>query len=230
MGYQTLKKLKVVHWYSTLFRWCLTKGTLHATYNSQLRHYQLCHSFVRGGFLLPSQLPGEYTGYEAASRPSEPIWNAHYSSTHHQCWYSFYLPTKGWRVQSTPGQVESGVGIEPGTSHRKVCCCTNWAISAVTKENSLGKTCGIVCTLQCKHWSISGPHQRELNLLLHTNKTVNHTCKMDRKHSQNLNINWIQISATKVAITVMLTDGLAYTTITRADKKLLMYQFVTQWR
>ena len=45
----------------------------------------LCHSFVRGSHLLPSQLPGDHTGHKAASRCSEPIWNAHYSSTHHHC-------------------------------------------------------------------------------------------------------------------------------------------------
>ena len=45
----------------------------------------LCHSFVRGSHVLPSQLPGEHTGHEAASWCSEPIWNAHYFSTHHHC-------------------------------------------------------------------------------------------------------------------------------------------------
>ena len=45
----------------------------------------LCHVFVTGSHLLPSQLPGEHTGHEAASRQSKPIWNAHYSSTHHAC-------------------------------------------------------------------------------------------------------------------------------------------------
>ena len=45
----------------------------------------LCHSFVRGSHFLPSQLPGEHTGYKAASRHGEPIWNAHYSSTCHHC-------------------------------------------------------------------------------------------------------------------------------------------------
>ena len=40
----------------------------------------LCHSFYGGSHLLPSQLPGEHTGHKAASRHSEPIWNAHYSS------------------------------------------------------------------------------------------------------------------------------------------------------
>ena len=59
----------------------------------------LCHSFLRGSHLLPYQLPGEHTDYKAASRHSEPFWNAHYSSTHHHCWYSFYLPTEGWRVE-----------------------------------------------------------------------------------------------------------------------------------
>ena len=38
----------------------------------------LCHSFVRGRH-LPSQLAGEHTGHKAASRCSEPIWNAHNS-------------------------------------------------------------------------------------------------------------------------------------------------------
>ena len=32
---------------------------------------------MRRSHLLPSQLPGEHTGHEAASRCSEPIWNAH---------------------------------------------------------------------------------------------------------------------------------------------------------
>ena len=32
---------------------------------------------MRGSHLLPSQLPGEHTGHKAASRHSEPIWNAH---------------------------------------------------------------------------------------------------------------------------------------------------------
>ena len=45
----------------------------------------LCHSFVRGSHLLPSQLPGEHTGHKAASRHSEPIWNAHYSPICHHC-------------------------------------------------------------------------------------------------------------------------------------------------
>ena len=45
----------------------------------------LCHSFMRGSHLLPSQLPGEHTVHKAASRCSEPIWNAHYSSICHHC-------------------------------------------------------------------------------------------------------------------------------------------------
>ena len=71
-------------------------------------------------------------GHKAASRCSELTWNAHYSSTHHQCWYSLYLPTKGWRAESTPYQVESGAGIETGTGtcRMTVRCSTNWAISA----------------------------------------------------------------------------------------------------
>ena len=36
--------------------------------------------------------------------------------------------TEGWRVESTPSQVESGAGIEPGTCCMMVCCSTNWAI------------------------------------------------------------------------------------------------------
>ena len=69
-----------------------------------------CHSFVRGNLFLLSQLPGEHTGHKAASRHGEPTWNAYYSSIHHQCWYSLYLPTEGWRAESTPGQVESRSG------------------------------------------------------------------------------------------------------------------------
>ena len=81
--------------------------------------------FVRESHLLPSQLTGEHTAHEAATRCSEPIRNAHFSSTHHHCWYSFYLPIKGWRVESIPSQVESGVSTEPRTSHRKAHCSTN---------------------------------------------------------------------------------------------------------
>ena len=80
------------------------KSALHATFNSQLRHYQLCHFLVRGIHLLSSQLPGEHTDHKAASRCSEPIWNVHYSSTHHHCWYLFYLLAKGWAVESTPAR------------------------------------------------------------------------------------------------------------------------------
>ena len=47
--------------------------------------HALWHSFVRGSHLLPSELPGEHTGHEDASRCSEPIWKAHYSSTNHHC-------------------------------------------------------------------------------------------------------------------------------------------------
>ena len=45
----------------------------------------LCHSFMRGSHLLPSQLPGEHTGHKDASRHSEPIQNAQYSSICHHC-------------------------------------------------------------------------------------------------------------------------------------------------
>ena len=41
------------------------------------------------------------------------------------CWYSIYLPTEGWRDESTPSQVESGVGIEPGTYCMMVHSSTN---------------------------------------------------------------------------------------------------------
>ena len=81
--------------------------------------------FMRESHLLPSQPPGEHTGHKAASRHGEPTWNAHYSSTHHQCWYSLYLPTKGWRAESTPSQVEMGAGIEPRTCCMIVHCSTN---------------------------------------------------------------------------------------------------------
>ena len=89
----------------------------HFTFNVYLLAHALSTvSFLcEGSHLLPSQLPGDHTDHEAASRHSEPIQNAHYSSTHHQCWYSFYLPTRGWRVESTPSQFELGVGIESWT-------------------------------------------------------------------------------------------------------------------
>ena len=57
---------------------------------------------------------------------------------HYVCWYSFYLPTEGWRPESIPGQVESGVGIEPRTCHVTVHCSTNWAILA-NKNLSMSK-------------------------------------------------------------------------------------------
>ena len=86
---------------------------------------------MRGSHLLPSQLPGKHTGHKAASRHSEPFWNAHYSSTFCHCWYSFYLPTEGLRVESTPARLsQESVGIEPMTSHVKGHCSTNWAILA----------------------------------------------------------------------------------------------------
>ena len=68
---------------------------------------------------------GAYRPHKAATRCSGPTWNTHYSSTHHQCWYSFYLPTEGWRAESTPSQVELGVCIEPRTCCMMVCCSTN---------------------------------------------------------------------------------------------------------
>ena len=96
---------------------------------SQFRHYQLCPSYVRGSHFLPFHLPGGHTGHKAASWQGEPTWNAHYSSTHHQYWYSFYLPTEGWRAESFPSQVELGVGIESGTCCMMAHCSTNLAIS-----------------------------------------------------------------------------------------------------
>ena len=113
----------------------LSKALYMRLVTSELRHHQLCHSFVKGSHLLPSQLPREHTGHEAASRHSEPIWKVHYSSTYHQCWYSFYLPTRGWRVESTPGQVESGVGIECGTSYGKVHCSTKQVVTLMGKRS-----------------------------------------------------------------------------------------------
>ena len=97
----------------------------------QLRHYQLYPFLCEGEPPPPISTPrGAYRPHKVATRCSEPTWNAHYSSTHHQCWYSFYLPTEGWRAESTPNQVELGVGIEPGTCCMMVCCSTKWAISA----------------------------------------------------------------------------------------------------
>ena len=48
------------------------------------------------------------------------------------CWYSVYLPTEGWRVESTPGQVELEVDTELRTCCMTICCSTNWAILART--------------------------------------------------------------------------------------------------
>ena len=64
--------------YSTFqMGYALPKALYMQLVTSQHRHFQLCHSFMRGSHLLPSQLPGEHTGHDAASRCSEPIWNAH---------------------------------------------------------------------------------------------------------------------------------------------------------
>ena len=92
------------------------------TYNFPAQALSTVSFLCEGTNLLPSQLPGEHTGHKAASRCGEPTWNAHYSFTHHQCWYSFYLPTEGWRAESTPSQVELGAGIEPGTCRMMVRC------------------------------------------------------------------------------------------------------------
>ena len=112
----------------------------------------LCHSFVRGSHLLPSQLPGEYTGHKAASRCSEPFWNAHYSSTCHHCWYSFYLPIEGWRAESTPNQVESGVGIQPGTCHINATALPTELHEQLFKGNEIHSIYLLVC---CVPFSIS---------------------------------------------------------------------------
>ena len=123
-------KLKLIKLYSTYYNQEMPFLKHFTIITSQLRHYQLCHSFMRGSCLLPSQLPGEHTCHKAASMHAELTWNAHYSSTHHQCGYSLYLPTKGWKTESTPSQVESRVGIEPRTCHMMVHCSTYQAILA----------------------------------------------------------------------------------------------------
>ena len=57
--------------------YALPKALYMQLVTSQHRHFQLCHSFMRGSYLLTSQLPGEHTDHKAVSRHSEPIWNAH---------------------------------------------------------------------------------------------------------------------------------------------------------
>ena len=90
-------KLKVIHLYSTPFRQCPTKSTSHTTCNSWAEALSTM-SFLCDVEPPPCQLPGEHTGHETASRCHEPIQNAHCSSTHPHCWYSFNLTMKGWRV------------------------------------------------------------------------------------------------------------------------------------
>ena len=55
-----------------------------------------------------------YRPHKAATRCSEPTWNAHYSFTYHQCWYSFYLPTEGWRAESPPARLSWEWVVNPG--------------------------------------------------------------------------------------------------------------------
>ena len=57
--------------------WVIPKALYMVHYYYPSAGQALCHSFMRGSHLLPSQLPGEHTGHKAASRHSEPIWNAH---------------------------------------------------------------------------------------------------------------------------------------------------------
>ena len=65
--------------------WVIPKALYMVHYYYPSSGQALCHSFMRGSHLIPSQLPGEHTGHKAASRHDEPIWNAHYSSIHHHC-------------------------------------------------------------------------------------------------------------------------------------------------
>ena len=66
-----------MHLYSTFHGLSPTKGTLHVTCNFPAQALSTVSFLYEGEHLLPSQLPGEHTGHKAASRCSEPIWNAH---------------------------------------------------------------------------------------------------------------------------------------------------------
>ena len=98
----------------------------------------LWHSWMRGSHLLPSQLPGEHPGHKATSRHGKPFWNAHYSSTHCYCWYSFYLPTGRWRVESTPSQVEYSTTFfeQPTNLSMKNGCKGNWMLKSGLMTNA----------------------------------------------------------------------------------------------
>ena len=77
----------------------------------------------------PISTPWEYTGHKAASRCSEPF-GMHIippltvtTGTH------FTYPQRdGGLSQCSARLCQDSVGIEPGTSHMKVCFSTNWAI------------------------------------------------------------------------------------------------------
>ena len=109
-------KLKLVNLCSTYYNRAMPflKCFTILTYNFPAQALSTVSFLCEGSHLLPSQLPGDHTGHKAASRCSEPTWNAHYSSTHHQCWYSFYLPTEGWRAESTPARLSWEWVLNPG--------------------------------------------------------------------------------------------------------------------
>ena len=81
--------------YIALFRLHIIEMALQAPCNFPAQAPSTVSFLCEGDHLLLSQLSGEHTGHDAASRQSEPIWNAHYCSTHHQCWYSFYKVMEG---------------------------------------------------------------------------------------------------------------------------------------
>ena len=59
---------------------------------------------MRGSHLLPSQLPREHTGHKAASRCSEPIWNATIPPITLIAGTHFINPQEGWKAKSTASQ------------------------------------------------------------------------------------------------------------------------------
>ena len=124
-----------------------------------LRYYQLCHPFVMGSHLLPSQLPGEPTGHETASKHSEPIWNAHYSSPHPHCWYSLNLNTKGWRTGSMLQHRHQFSQVVTHTSTNQAHGCLTSVI-----DLELVKSCHFIQN----PWTKETISQRNKDIAIHT--------------------------------------------------------------
>ena len=87
----------------------------------------------------PISTPWGPTGHKAASRHSEPIWNAHYPPTHHHCQvpmlhlgevstHGVHILPKDVTAQMGPSYI-SHYGAMPADSHPS---CINWARDCLT--------------------------------------------------------------------------------------------------